>query len=156
MGPGVRSGSSEQICHPRRGPGGRHDDVTGASAGVRSAFRPLPPGAPATNLARLAFLTEDVLAPDAQTSPVTPTSEPARSPVSEEPAGLDWSGPGVVPSDAAYRPTRASEPEEPRQVPPDVIVEVAPEVAPEVRPAEEDPARPFEPSEVITEVAPER
>jgi hypothetical protein len=124
------------------------------------------------------------MATDAQTSPVTRTSEPARPSVSEEPERLDWSG--VVPSDAAYRPARASEPDGPREVPPDVIVEVAPprkdapppseqepspyepsevitevgpevipEVAPEVRPAEEDPGRPYEPSEVITEVAPE-
>ncbi len=99
------------------------------------------------------------MATDAQTSPVAQASEPVRPPVSEELERQDW--PGVVPSDRAHRPVRASEPDEPdteRRVLPEVIVEVAPpagEQRPEPGERRREPYEPSEPSEVITEVAPE-
>src|SRR4051794_34899161 len=106
------------------------------------------------------------MAADAQTSPVTQASEPARPAVTEDPEVQDW--PGVVPGDQGYRPATASEPQESKpgeREEPDVIVEVAPPPSeqrpdpydpsesgpiPEVHPP--DPDAPA-PSEVVPEVA---
>src|SRR4051794_41415109 len=96
------------------------------------------------------------MAADAQTSPVTQASEPARPAVTEDPEVQDW--PGVVPGDQGYRPATASEPQESKpgeREEPDVIVQLAPPPQDAPPPSEQRPD-PYDPSEAgpVPEVHP--